>query len=117
MEGTAGTHLGDVLRGEGVDCVWLMGLALDYCVVTSALSAARQGFAVRVVLPATAAVDGGGEGACIAGAGGCGGQDCGERGRRGGGNGVLMVWPDPGGFWNSHPGYDPTQHGCADGCL
>ena len=60
VEGTAGAHLGDVLRGEGVDCVWLMGLALDYCVVTSALSAARQGFEVRVVLPATAAVDGGG---------------------------------------------------------
>lgn len=37
------TGLGDYLRAEGVDRVWLMGLATDYCVRFSALDACSLG--------------------------------------------------------------------------
>jgi nicotinamidase/pyrazinamidase len=38
------TGLGDYLKAEGVDRVWLMGLATDYCVRFSALDARALGF-------------------------------------------------------------------------
>jgi nicotinamidase/pyrazinamidase len=43
------TGLGDWLRGEGVDTVYVMGLATDYCVKFTALDAHREGFTTYVV--------------------------------------------------------------------
>ena len=43
------TGLGDRLRERGVDTVYLLGLATDYCVRFSALDAASLGFKVKVV--------------------------------------------------------------------
>jgi nicotinamidase/pyrazinamidase len=52
-----GTALVDRLRSEGVRRLWVGGLTLDYCVRATTLDAVRHGFAVRVILPATRAVD------------------------------------------------------------
>jgi nicotinamidase/pyrazinamidase len=43
------TGLADYLRERGVDEVYLMGLATDYCVKFSALDARREGFRTTVV--------------------------------------------------------------------
>jgi nicotinamidase/pyrazinamidase len=43
------TGLGDHLKGQGVDRVWLMGLATDYCVRSSALDARGLGFEATLV--------------------------------------------------------------------
>ncbi len=43
------TGLGDYLREQGVDEVYLMGLATDYCVKFSALDARELGFTVLVI--------------------------------------------------------------------
>lgn len=51
------TALEDSLRAAGVGAVWLGGLALDYCVAYTARDAARLGFAVTVVTPASAGID------------------------------------------------------------
>jgi nicotinamidase/pyrazinamidase len=59
FEGTeeSGTPLGTWLRERGVDQLDVTGIATDYCVRATALDAAREGFATRVLLPLTAGVD------------------------------------------------------------
>jgi len=51
-----GVRLADWLRSAGVDAVDVCGIATDYCVRATALDAAREGFAVRVLERLTAAV-------------------------------------------------------------
>ena len=53
----AGTPLAAWLRGRGVDALDVVGIATDYCVQATALDAAREGFATRVLLHLTAGVD------------------------------------------------------------
>lgn len=43
------TGLADHLRTNGVDHVFVMGLATDYCVKATALDAVREGFTTRLV--------------------------------------------------------------------
>lgn len=43
------TGLGDYLRGQGVDEVFVMGLATDYCVKATALDAVRLGFRTTLI--------------------------------------------------------------------
>ncbi len=59
FEGTddTGTPLGTWLRDHGVDELDVVGIATDYCVRATALDAAKQGFATRVLLRLTAGVD------------------------------------------------------------
>jgi nicotinamidase/pyrazinamidase len=59
FEGTddAGAPLGTWLRDHGVDELDVVGIATDYCVRATALDAAKQGFATRVLLRFTAEVD------------------------------------------------------------
>jgi nicotinamidase/pyrazinamidase len=52
----SGTRLADWLRQRGVDSVDVCGIATDHCVRATALDAAREGFAVRVLESLTAAV-------------------------------------------------------------
>lgn len=54
--GRGGVVLADWLRGAGVDAVEVMGLTTDFCVVSTALDAAREGFATTVRLDLTAGV-------------------------------------------------------------
>jgi nicotinamidase/pyrazinamidase len=51
-----GAGLADWLRGHGVTEVDVVGIATDHCVRATALDAAREGFATRVLLDKTAAV-------------------------------------------------------------
>jgi nicotinamidase/pyrazinamidase len=59
FEGTeaGGAPLGTWLRERGVDALDVVGIATDYCVRATALDAARQGFATRVLLGLTEGVD------------------------------------------------------------
>jgi nicotinamidase/pyrazinamidase len=59
FEGTdaADTPLGTWLRERGVDALDVVGIATDYCVRATALDAAQQGFATRVLLGLTEGVD------------------------------------------------------------
>jgi nicotinamidase/pyrazinamidase len=43
------TGMGEWLRGQGVDTVYVLGLATDYCVKFTALDARRDGFAAYLV--------------------------------------------------------------------
>ena len=52
-----GTPLVDWLRQRGVGALDVVGIATDYCVRATALDAAREGFATRVLLGLTAGVD------------------------------------------------------------
>jgi len=54
--GPGGISLADWLRSAGVDAVEVMGLTTDYCVVSTALDAAREGFETTVRLDLTAGV-------------------------------------------------------------
>ena len=54
-DGDAG--LGEYLRSLGVTDVDVVGIASDYCVKATAIDAVKYGFATRVLLPYTAAVD------------------------------------------------------------
>ena len=54
--GPGGISLSDWLRSAGVDAVEVMGLTTDYCVVSTALDAAREGFETTVRLDLTAGV-------------------------------------------------------------
>src|SRR5579859_5585495 len=58
FEGTdeAGMPLAAWLRERGVDALDVTGIATDYCVRATALDAAREGFATRVLLGMTAGV-------------------------------------------------------------
>lgn len=51
------TGLGDFLRAKGVEEVWLIGLATDYCVRFSALDALQLGFRTHVIADGCRAVD------------------------------------------------------------
>ncbi|MDW8155171.1 MAG: nicotinamidase [Armatimonadota bacterium] len=51
--GFQGTGLAELLRGLGVEEVYVCGLATDYCVHATALDAARAGFRTVVVEDAT----------------------------------------------------------------
>jgi len=51
------TGLGDYLRGQGVDEVFLLGLATDYCVKFSALDAVGEGFRTAVILDGCRGID------------------------------------------------------------
>lgn len=51
-----GVPLADWLRNNGVGSVDIVGIATDHCVRATALDAAREGFAVRVLLELTAGV-------------------------------------------------------------
>ena len=51
-----GTSLADWLRRHGVDGVDVVGIATDHCVRATALDAANEGFATRVLLDLTAGV-------------------------------------------------------------
>ena len=59
FEGTeaGGAPLGTWLRERGVDALDVAGIATDYCVRATALDAARQGMATRVLLGLTEGVD------------------------------------------------------------
>lgn len=47
--GFDGTQLGQLLREEGVEEVWIGGLATDYCVKETVLGARREGFKVKAL--------------------------------------------------------------------
>ena len=53
----AGTPLAAWLRERGVDELDVAGIATDYCVRATTISAAGEGFATRVLLGLTAGVD------------------------------------------------------------
>ena len=53
----AGAPLAAWLRERGVDALDVAGIATDYCVRATALDAAQEGFATRVLLPLTVGVD------------------------------------------------------------
>jgi nicotinamidase/pyrazinamidase len=53
----AGIPLAEWLRERGVTSVDVVGIATDYCVRATAIDAARQGFAPRVLLGLTAGVN------------------------------------------------------------
>jgi nicotinamidase/pyrazinamidase len=52
-----GTDLADVLREQGVEEVWIGGLATDYCVKNTVLDALREGFKVKAISDAMRAVE------------------------------------------------------------
>lgn len=52
-----GTNLTFLLRQQGVEEVWVGGLATDYCVKNTVLDALREGFTVRAVADAMRAVE------------------------------------------------------------
>lgn len=55
--GFQGTKLEDLLRGQGVERVLVVGLATDYCVKATALDALSRGFQTWVVREAVRGVD------------------------------------------------------------
>jgi nicotinamidase/pyrazinamidase len=52
-----GTSLADELRAQGVNEVWVGGLATDYCVKNTVLDALRAGFRVKALTEAMRAVN------------------------------------------------------------
>jgi nicotinamidase/pyrazinamidase len=55
--GFDGTGLAQILRDQGVEEVWIGGLATDYCVKHTVLGALQQGFAVKALADAMRAVN------------------------------------------------------------
>jgi nicotinamidase/pyrazinamidase len=55
--GFDGTQLAQLLREEGVNEVWVGGLATDYCVKHTVLDARREGFEVQALADAMRAVN------------------------------------------------------------
>ena len=51
------TNLSQLLRDEGVDELWIGGLATDYCVKHTVLDARREGFEVKALADAMRAVN------------------------------------------------------------
>jgi len=56
-EARQSTGLGDMLRERNVDTVYVAGLALDYCVMHTALDAIKEGFDTYLIQDACRAVD------------------------------------------------------------
>jgi nicotinamidase/pyrazinamidase len=52
-----GTGLDDVLRGQGVERVFVCGLALEYCVRAACLDAVKAGFDAVLLIDGTRAVE------------------------------------------------------------
>jgi nicotinamidase/pyrazinamidase len=52
-----GTELSSILRKQGVEEVWVGGLATDYCVKHTALDAVREGFKVKALTVAMRPVE------------------------------------------------------------
>lgn len=50
--GFDGTELGQKLRADGIEEVWVGGLATDYCVKETVLGARREGFKVKALADA-----------------------------------------------------------------
>jgi nicotinamidase/pyrazinamidase len=55
--GFDGTNLAELLREEGVEEIWVGGLATDYCVKETVLDGVRQGFEVKALADAMRAVN------------------------------------------------------------
>ena len=55
--GFDGTQLAQLLRDEGVEEIWVGGLATDYCVKQTVLDGLRNGFKVRALADAMRAVN------------------------------------------------------------
>ena len=55
--GFDGTQLAQLLRDEGVQEIWVGGLATDYCVKQTVLDARREGFQVKALADAMRAVN------------------------------------------------------------
>lgn len=55
--GFDGTQLAQLLRDEGVDEVWVGGLATDYCVKQTVIDGVRNGFKVKALADAMRAVN------------------------------------------------------------
>ena len=55
--GFDGTHLAQLLREQGVEEVWIGGLATDYCVKHTVQDAVREGFEVKALADAMRAVN------------------------------------------------------------
>lgn len=55
-DGRVSTGLGDYLRQRGATVLYLCGLALEYCVLATALDARREGWQTHVILDATRAL-------------------------------------------------------------
>jgi nicotinamidase/pyrazinamidase len=55
--GFDGTNLGELLRDEGVEEIWVGGLATDYCVKETVLDGVRQGFEVKALADSMRAVN------------------------------------------------------------
>src|SRR5256714_10034876 len=55
--GFDGTQLAQLLRDEGVQEIWVGGLATDYCVKQTVLDAVREGFKVKALADAMRAVN------------------------------------------------------------
>ena len=55
--GFDGTNLAQLLHDEGVEEVWVGGLATDYCVKHTVLDALREGFRVKALADAMRAVN------------------------------------------------------------
>ena len=51
------TNLGALLREEGVEEIWVGGLATDYCVKQTVIDGVRQGFKVKALADAMRAVN------------------------------------------------------------
>jgi nicotinamidase/pyrazinamidase len=51
------TGLSEYLKNFGINEVFVVGLALDYCVKATALDALKEGFKTKVYLPATRSVN------------------------------------------------------------
>src|SRR2546423_12285956 len=55
--GFDGTQLAQLLRDDGVEEIWVGGLATDYCVKQTVLDARREGFQVKALADAMRAVN------------------------------------------------------------
>ena len=51
------TGLGDYMKGNGLDRLFVCGLALDVCVFSTVMDAIEQGFSVHLILEGTRPVD------------------------------------------------------------
>lgn len=57
LQDKAGLSLLQYLKKQSIQRIWLVGLALDYCVRETALDLVQAGFNTLIALPATRAID------------------------------------------------------------